>query len=104
MHARLIYANLSLYPDTWQRVENFFKSVKGEVKKVAGLKSYTLFTDRESADVGAFLLWESKEAEAAAWEQVKDKVTGPALDIMFRGRPLFKLFEVYEHGAGSGEG
>ena len=97
MYARLVLAELSVYPDTLERVKPVLQALKKELQNVKGLNSYTLFNDWDKGEVGLFALWESKEAEQKAWERMKGKLDD-ARDVMWRGRPLFKLFDVYEHG------
>ena len=100
MYARLVYAELSLYPDTKQRVQPVLVALKSELGKVSGLKSYTLFYDWDRGEVGVFAVWEKKGDEQKAWERIKSKVES-AKDVMWRGRPMFKLFDVYEQGPSS---
>ena len=98
MYARLVYVGLSLYPRTREQVEDVLKTISCEVKGLKGMKGYTLFTDWGSGQVGSLVLWESKEAEEAAWEKLKPKLDA-AKSIMFLGRPIAKLFDVYDHRA-----
>ena len=100
MYARLVLAELSVYPNTLERVKPILQALKKELENVKGLNSYTLFNDWDRGEVGIFVLWESKEAEEKAWERIKGKLDD-ARDVMWRGRPLFKHFDVYEHGPSS---
>lgn len=97
MYARLVLAELSLYPDTLKRVEPVLKALRAALGKVKGLQSYTLFHDWDKGEVGLLAVWDSPEAELKAWGQIKGKLDG-ARDVMWRGRPTFKLYDVYEHG------
>jgi hypothetical protein len=96
LYARLIYAELSVYPDILNRVTPVLEKLRSELGKVKGLSSYTLFHHWERGEVGIFALWETKEDEMRAWEQIKGQLDA-ARDVMWRGRPLLKLFDVYEH-------
>ena len=100
MFARLVYAELSMYPDTIKRVTPLLKSLKTELGKVQGLNSYTVFNNWDRGEVGVFALWDSEEDEQRAWEKIKDRLN-EARDIMWRGRPMFKSFDVYDHGTPS---
>ena len=97
MYARLVHAELSLYPDTLKRVKPVMEALKSAMGNVKGLQSYTLFHDWDKGEIGLLAVWDSKEAEQKAWEQIKGKLDG-ARDVMWRGRPTFKLFDVYDHG------
>ena len=100
MYARLVLAELSIYPDTLKRVEPVLKALKTALGKVKGLQSYTLFHDWAKGEVGLLAVWDSSEAEQKAWGQIKGKLDG-ARDVMWKGRPTFKLYDVYEHGPSS---
>ena len=74
MYARLVYAEISLYPDTLKRVQPVLDALKSELSAVKGLETYTLFYDWERGEVGLFAVWHAKEDEQKAWEQIKVKL------------------------------
>ena len=97
MFARLVFAEISVYPGTREKVDKVLVNLRSALNRVNGLDSYTLFHNWDKGEVGIFALWESEEAERNAWERIK-KNMDDARDILWRGRPLFKTFDVYEHG------
>ena len=52
MYARLVYAELSLYPDTVKRVTPVLKALRSELGNAKGLNSYTLFHDWDRGEIG----------------------------------------------------
>ncbi len=100
MFARLVYAELSVYPGTRERAEKVLTALKTELGQVEGLSSYTLFNNWAQGQVGAFVVWTTKEAEEKAWHSIRGSLDD-ARDVMWKGRPLFGLFDVFDQGTGA---
>jgi len=100
LFARLVYAELSVYPGTRERAEKVLTALKTELGQVEGLSSYTLFNNWAQGQVGAFVVWTTKEAEEKAWQGIRGRLDD-ARDVMWKGRPLFGLFDVFDQGTGA---